>query len=217
MISKIVWWRIIQDYYTAISSFRYILFIIGVLVVFIFFKYKSKLINRILNLYLAFCFAWISLFFVHWGREITGNIYGSILFSLIFLIVAIFFLSYMIKDDESVYIICTDLKIGIWCLLSLYPLVGFFTRLNFDNLSLMGTMPCPTVAFALFLLTFRKKRNHPMLLAIFLLWSLPGTLFLQVGKYGVYEDILLFISGIYYLAFRKKFRYKYGHQASKID
>lgn len=208
MISKTLWWQIIKEYYIAISPFQYILFIIGIIVVFILLKNNSKRVNRMLNLYLTFCYAWISLFFVHWGKEMTGNIYGSISFSLLFLIVAIFFLSYLIKNDESVYIICADLKIGIWCLLFLYPLIGLATRLNFDSLSFLGTMPCPTVAFTLFLFTFRKKRNHAVLLTILLLWSLPTTLILQVGKYGVYEDILLFISGIYYLAFRKKFKYK---------
>jgi hypothetical protein len=80
-----------------------------------------------------------------------------------------------------------------------YPLFGIAFGHHFPSLIIPGTFPCPTTAFGLIMLTTALPRVNKIAYILLLLWAIPFPPFIQIPKYGVYEDAIMFISGIYSL------------------
>jgi len=78
-----------------------------------------------------------------------------------------------------------------------YPLLGIIGNHDFSRLIYPGTYPCPTTALGIiFLTTAIPKVNKPIYILLLFL-AIPFTPFVQILKYEVYEDVILFASGIY--------------------
>jgi hypothetical protein len=60
-----------------------------------------------------------------------------------------------------------------------------------------GTLPCPTTALALVLLTTALPGVDKIIYFILLFWAIPFPPFIQIPKYGVYEDGIMLGVGIY--------------------
>ena len=60
-----------------------------------------------------------------------------------------------------------------------------------------GSFPCPTTALALLMLTFALPRADKVAYGLLLLWAVPLPPFIQIPKYGVYEDAIMLGVGIY--------------------
>ena len=59
--------------------------------------------------------------------------------------------------------------------------------------------PCPTAALALVLLANSLPRADRILYILLLFWAIPFAPFIQIPRYGVYEDTIMFLVGIYSL------------------
>jgi len=70
---------------------------------------------------------------------------------------------------------------------------------RFPRVIIAGTFPCPTTALALVLLTTALPRVDKIIYIILLFWAIPFPPFIQIPKYGVYEDTIMFAIGIYSL------------------
>jgi hypothetical protein len=62
-----------------------------------------------------------------------------------------------------------------------------------------GTFPCPTTALGLLLLTTALPQVDKIIYILLLFCAIPFTPFIQISRYGVYEDAILFAAGIYSL------------------
>jgi hypothetical protein len=80
-----------------------------------------------------------------------------------------------------------------------YPLFGIGFGHHFSSLIIPGTFPCPTTALGLLMLTTALPRVNKIAYILLLLWAIPFPPFIQIPKYGVYEDAIMFISGVYSL------------------
>jgi hypothetical protein len=80
-----------------------------------------------------------------------------------------------------------------------YPLFGIAFGHHFASLIMPGTFPCPTTALGLLMLTTALPRVNKIAYILLLLWAIPFPPFIQIPKYGVYEDAIMFISGVYSL------------------
>jgi hypothetical protein len=68
------------------------------------------------------------------------------------------------------------------------------------SLIMPGTFPCPTTALALVLLTTALPQVDRIIYILLLVCAIPFTPFVQIARYGVYEDSILLATGIYALA-----------------
>ena len=80
-----------------------------------------------------------------------------------------------------------------------YPLFGVAFGRPFASLIIPGTFPCPTTALGLLVLTTALPRVDKIAYILLLLWAIPFPPFIQLPKYGVYEDAIMFVSGVYSL------------------
>jgi hypothetical protein len=78
-----------------------------------------------------------------------------------------------------------------------YPLFGLAFGHRFTSLIVPGTFPCPTVALGLLLLTMALPRVDKAIYILLLICAIPFTPFVQIARYGVYEDTILFVVGVY--------------------
>jgi hypothetical protein len=78
-----------------------------------------------------------------------------------------------------------------------YPILGILSGHDFTSLILPGTYPCPTTALALLLLTMALPRVDTLIYILLIFFAVPFTPFFQIAKYGVYEDTILFVVGVY--------------------
>jgi hypothetical protein len=62
-----------------------------------------------------------------------------------------------------------------------------------------GTLPCPTTALALLVLTTALPRVDKIAYILLLLWAIPFPPLINLPKYGVYEDTIMFFCGVYSL------------------
>jgi hypothetical protein len=80
-----------------------------------------------------------------------------------------------------------------------YPLFGMAFGHSFTSLIMPGTFPCPTTALGLLLLTIALPQVNKIIYILLLICAIPFTPFVQIARYGVYEDTILFATGIYSL------------------
>lgn len=80
-----------------------------------------------------------------------------------------------------------------------YPLFGMVFGHRFPRIIMPGTLPCPTTAFGLLLLTTALPRVDKIVYLLLLFWAIPFPPFIQIPKYGVYEDGIMLGIGIYSL------------------
>ena len=80
-----------------------------------------------------------------------------------------------------------------------YPLFGMAFGHYFPKLIVVGTHPCPTAAFTLLLLTTALPQVNRIIYGILLFWAVPFPVFIQIPKFGVYEDSIMLGIGIYSL------------------
>jgi len=60
-----------------------------------------------------------------------------------------------------------------------------------------GTFPCPTTALGIIFLTTAITQVDKLIFFLLLFLAIPFKPFIQILRYGVYEDVILFVSGIY--------------------
>ena len=80
-----------------------------------------------------------------------------------------------------------------------YPLFGIAFGHSLASLIMPGTFPCPTTALGLLLLTTALPQVDKVIYILLLICAIPFTPFVQIARYDVYEDTILFATGMYSL------------------
>jgi len=77
-----------------------------------------------------------------------------------------------------------------------YPFVGGLLGKEMGYWIMPGTLPCPTIAYTLLLFITAKKRNSKLLFFLLIVWAVPFPPLVQIPKYQVYEDGIMFFLGL---------------------
>ena len=198
MIPVEKWWGIIGAYGSSIWPAQIISITIAIALVIYLFVTPGKNSNLLMKIYLSFSFAWIGIvFFVVQGKGLAGNYFFGILFT----VVAILFVLDIYRKKMEFCLPQAKwhkyLTVFFMLVILFYPLFGMAFGHYFPKLIIVGTHPCPTAAFGLLLLTTALPRVNRIIYGILLFWAVPFPIFIQIPKFGVYEDSIMLGLGIY--------------------
>lgn len=204
MITAETWWSIIEGYGAQIWPFQLVFYILGLLVTGWLLFTPGGLQQVLIKLYLSIAFAWNGMvFFLILARDITGDSYGNYLFGSLFIIVSVLFVVDLVRKKMRFSLPAAKWQRGalgaLLVLVFCYPLLGIAFGHPSASLIMPGTFPCPTTALGLLLLTTALPRVDLIIYILLLFWAIPFPPFIQIPKYGVYEDIIMFASGLYSL------------------
>jgi hypothetical protein len=204
MIPAQEWWSIMGAYGARIWPAQIAFYMVALLLMgWLLFK-PGRIQNTFIKLYLAIAFAWNGVvFFLILARDITGESYGNYCFGSLFIIVSILFAVDLFRQKMQFSLPAsgwrTYVTVVLLVLVFCYPLFGMAFGHSSASLIMPGTFPCPTTALGLLVLTTALPRVDKIAYILLLLWAIPFPPLIQLPKYGVYEDTIMFFCGIYSL------------------
>ncbi|MBN1225935.1 MAG: hypothetical protein JXA79_03000 [Deltaproteobacteria bacterium] len=210
MIGAQKWWSIIEDYGAQIWPAQAVFYIAAILLTGWLFIKPGKVQSWLTKLYLSIAFAWNGIvFFLTLAGDITGESYGNYFFGSLFIIVSALFARDLFRHKMQFSLPANGwiryTTITLIALVFCYPLFGIALGHDFRRLIVPGTFPCPTTALGLLFLTTALPRVDKIAYILLLLWAIPFPTFIQIPKYGVYEDTIMFLSGLYSLVLLIKY------------
>lgn len=156
MIPAEEWWHIVEAYGARIWSAQIVFYVLAILLTGWLLLKPGRVQSWFTKLYLSLAFAGI-LFFIVLAPGITGDSYGNYLFGSLFTVVAVLFAVDLFRQKIQFSPPAAGWRAyATWALMVLvlgYPLFGAALGHRLTSLIVPGTMPCPTTAFALLLLT----------------------------------------------------------------
>ncbi len=211
MIPREEFWSIIEAYGAGIRPVEIIFYIAAILVVGWLFLRPGRIQTLFAKLYLSIAFAWNSIaFYLLLAKDMAGDSYGNYLFSSVFIIVSVLFAVDLLRQKMQFSPPTVGWRkyatLVLMGLVFCYPLFGITFGHSFNSLIMPGTFPCPTTALGLLLLTTALPQVDKIVYILLLLCAIPFTPFLQIARYGVYEDSILFATGIYSVALLLRYR-----------
>jgi hypothetical protein len=200
MLSAEQWWEIIKAYGATVWPAQAIFFSGALLVVLLVYLRPGQIADTLTRLYLAVSLGWVGIvFFMVLGKGLKGNYF----FGSLFTVAAILFAVDLFRRKMTFHLpmvrwqryTMIPLTLGVLC----YPLLSITLGHHFPGVIVPGTHPCPTTALALILLTTALPRVNRIIYIILLFWAIPFPPIIQIPKYGVYEDMIMFLVGLYSL------------------
>lgn len=200
MLSAEQWWEIIGAYGAAVWPAQAIFFVVAAaLVLFLIFK-PGKVATTLMKLYFFLAFGWNGIvFFMILGKGLVGNYFFGSLFTLVAILFAVDLFRDRIQFRHPEPTWQKYLTLALMLIVFCYPLISLISGHYFPKTLIPGAFPCPTAALALLLLTTALPRVDKIMYVILLFWAIPFPPFVQLPRYGVYEDTVMFIVGIYSL------------------
>jgi hypothetical protein len=204
MIPAQEWWSIIEAYGARIWPSQIVFYIVALLLMaWLLFK-PGRIQSTCTKLYLAIAFAWNGIvFFLIIAKDITGHSYGNYCWGSIFIIVSILFAVDLFRQKMQFSLPPSGWRtyttVGLLVLVFCYPLFSIALKRSSASLIMPGTFPCPTTALGLLVLTTALPRVDKIAYILLLVWAVPLPPFIQLPKYGVYEDTIMFFCGVYSL------------------
>jgi len=204
MIPREKFWRVIETYGARIMPAQIVFYVAAVLLIGWLFLKPGRLQNLFTKLYLSMAFAWNGiLFYFVLARDMAGDSYGNYVFGSVFILVAALFAVDLFRRKMQFSlpaIRCRRIAtLTLMLLVFGYPFFGIAFGHRFTSLIVPGAFPCPTTALGLLLLTTALPQVDRIIYILLLICAIPFTPFVQIARYGVYEDTILFATGIYSL------------------
>jgi len=204
MIPAEEWWSIIEAYGARIWPAQIVFYIVALLLMgWLLFK-PGRIQSTCTKLYLAIAFAWIGIvFFLILAKDITGESYGNYFFGFIFIIVSVLFTVDLFRQKMRFSLPASGWRtyatVVLLVLVFCSPLFSIALRRSSASLVVPGTIPCPTTALGLLVLTTGLPRVDRIAYILLLFWAIPFPPLINLPKYGVYEDTIMFFCGVYSL------------------
>jgi hypothetical protein len=204
MIAKNEFWQIMEAYGAQIKPAQIVLYIAAILLVGWLFLKPGRIQSLFVKLYLSVAFAWngIAFYFVLAG-DMAGGSYGNYVFGSMFIIVAVLFAVDLFRQKMRFSLPRVGWQKYATLVLTLlvfsYPLFGMLLGHSSTSLIMPGAFPCPTTALGLLVLTMALPQADKTIYLLLLVCAIPFTPFVQIARYGVYEDTVLFATGVYSL------------------
>jgi hypothetical protein len=204
VIPRDEFWRIMQNYGAGIMPAQFIFYLAGILIVTWLAIESGRRATIFAKIYLAVAFAWNGIiFYITLGRGMAGSSHGNYLLGAIFILVSVLFIADLFRDQMHFSIPHAGWQrhatLAMTLLVFCYPIFGLLRGHGMIDLIMPGTYPCPTTALALLLLTTTLPQTNRTIYILLLLCAIPFTPFFQIGRYGVYEDLILLACGIFAL------------------
>jgi len=200
MLSAEQWWEIIRAYGTAVWPAQAVFFLGAVLLVLLVCLKPGRTVDTLTRLYLGLSLGWVGIvFFLVLGKRLAGNWF----FGPLFTIAAILFLVDLFRRKMQFHLptvvwqrrATVALASAVLC----YPVVSMALGHRFPGVIVPGSHPCPSTALAFILLTTALPCVNKVTYVILLFWAIPFPPVIQIPKYGVYEDAIMFVVGLYAL------------------
>jgi hypothetical protein len=204
MIPREEFWRVMGAYGAAISPAQIIFYVAAILSVGWLFLKPGRIQNLCIKLYLALAFAWTSVaFYMIFARDMAGDSHANYVFGAAFIVVSALFAVDVFRQRMRFSLPTVGWRkvatLVLMVLVFCYPLFGIAFGHGFTSLMTPGSFPCPTVALGLLLLTTALPQVNRVIYILLLICAIPFTPFVQIARYGVYEDTILLATGIYSL------------------
>ena len=204
MIPREEWLSILEAYSAHIWPAQIVFYLAAILLTgWLCIKPRHPL-DAFMKLYLSVAFAWNGIaWFLILAKDMDSDSYGNYVFGSIFILVAAAFAVDLIRQKMQFSLPPVGWQryatLTLMLLVLSYPLFGIAFGHHFARLIFPGTFPCPTTALGLLLLTTALPQADKSIYILLLFCAIPFTPFVQILRYGVYEDVILFTSGIYSL------------------
>jgi hypothetical protein len=204
MVARDEFWSIMEAYGARIMPLQIVFYVVAILVVGWLFLKPGRMQSLLAKLYLSIVFAWNGIvFFFMLARGIAGDSYGNYFVGAVFIIVSVLFAIDLFRQRMQFSLPTAGWRryatLVLMVLVFCYPLFGIAFGHSFAALIVPGTFPCPTTALGLLLLTTALPQVDKIAYILLLFCAIPSTPFVQIAKYGVYEDTILLATGIYSL------------------
>lgn len=211
MISRDEFWRVMEAYAAGIWPAQIILYTVGVLIVGWLLLKPGTTQTLLAKLYLSIVFAWTGIaFYFGCASAMAGESYGNVVFGAVFIIVSVLFAVDVFRQKMQFSLPTAGWRryatVALSLLVFCYPIFGIVFGHSFTNLIMPGAFPCPTVALGLLLLTLALPQIDKVAYILLLICAVPFTPFVQIARYGVYEDTILLGTGLYSLVLLLKYR-----------
>jgi hypothetical protein len=211
MISKEEFWITMEAYGARIWPLQIIFYVAAILCVGWLFLKPGRLQDLFTKLYLSIAFAWTGImFYMILAKDMAGGSYGNYFFGFVFITVAALFVVDLFRQRMRFFLPTVGWRkyatLTLMLLVFCYPLLGIAFGHGFTSLVMPGTFPCPTTALGLLLLTTALPQVDRIIYIVLLFCAIPFTPFVQIARYGVYEDVILFTSGIYGLVLLLRYK-----------
>ncbi|MBU0512902.1 MAG: hypothetical protein KJ638_14540 [Chloroflexi bacterium] len=204
MISANEWWAVLQNYSLSIFPTQIVFYLLAVAMLAVFFTQHETSANRVIKGGFVLAFGWIGIvFFLLLGQELPAHNAQAFLFLSLSVLFAVDFFTntYQFSMPRAGWQ-QTLTMIGFGLVMA-YPLFGILLGRPASRWIIPGTFPCPTVALALvFMATMLPSRNrwlYLITLGLLLLWAIPFPIMIQIPQFGVYEDSIMLLMGLYSL------------------
>ena len=203
MISRDEFWYVIDSYGGGIWPAQIAFYIAAILVVGWLFLKPGRVQFLFAKLYLSIAFAWLGIVFEFTlARDISGSNNGNYIVGFVFIIISVLFALDLFRQKMQLSLPTAGWRrratLALTLLVLCYPLFGVAFGHRFTSMIMPGTFPCPTVALGLLLLTMALPQVDKVIYILLLICAIPFTP-LYIARYGVYEDTILFATGLYSL------------------
>jgi hypothetical protein len=191
-----------EAYSAGIRPAQIVFYIAAILSVGWLFLKPSEIQSLFAKLYLSIAFAWNGIaFYMILAKDMAGDSYGNYVLGSVFIIVSVLFAVDMFRQRMQFSLPRAGWRkyatLMLMLLVFCYPLFGMAFGHSLTGLLMPGTFPCPTTALGLLLLTTALPRVDKVIYILLLICAIPFTPFVQIARYGVYEDTILFATGVY--------------------
>lgn len=202
MIEAKDWWNVFTGYNQAIYPLQWIVMALAALLVLLQLSRPSVRKNRTLMLFLSAANLWNGcMFFIVIGTGLPSPL--RFLQGALFIAAGIFLGIDAIRATSFIRMPTGRLPRVFTVLLLLltfaYPLIGLLRGHGPFQFVYPGTLPCGTTALTLLLLSTALPKTGKPAYILLLLWAIPFAPLIQIPVFGVYEDAIMFIAGIYAL------------------
>jgi hypothetical protein len=202
MVTRDEFWNIMGAYGARIWPIQIIFYLAAILLTGWLILKPGKLQSLFTKSFLSIAFAWNGiLFYMTLAKGMAGDSRGNYFFGSLFLLVAVLFAVDLFRQKMQFALPMVGWRkyttLSLIVLVFCYPILGILSGHDFTSLILPGTYPCPTTALALLLLTMALPRVDTLIYILLIFFAVPFTPFFQIAKYGVYEDTILFVVGVY--------------------
>jgi hypothetical protein len=210
MIAKNEFWQIMEACGTQIQPVQIVFYVAAILLVGWLFLKPGRIQTLLTKLYLSIAFAWngVAFYFVL-AKDMAGGSYGNYITGSIFIVVAVLFAVDLFRQKMRFSVPTVKWRRYATLVLALlvlcYRVFGMVFGHSFTSLIMPGAFPCPTTALGLLLLTMALPQVDKTIYLLLLVCAIPFTPFVQIATYGVYEDTILFATGVFSLVLLSRY------------
>jgi len=198
MLAKNEWWLVITSYNERIFPLQWIILIFLILLTLYLLVGDKRIANRTIKVTLGTINLFIGIVFFMMSQGFPLKLRMSQ--GLLFVGIGVLLIWDLYKNNYEFQFPKEGWKRSFFIigmlLMMLYPFAGLLQGKNMNHSIVQGTLPCPTTAYTLILIITASKRKGRLLYGCLLFWAIPFPVLVQIPKYGVYEDGIMFAIGL---------------------